>query len=387
LANSLVVVSSFMASSATSNLNFAVCRFRFLDIFPTQVFDFFSLYFLLNLWSSFWGSLCSKLINAHTKKELWAEIALMSDDDEINYIWADMPVKACLDVSVPKIAVPKIWNMGLQGEDVRLAIVDSGIDPNHPDFVGRIKYRGVAPKASLYIAKVLDEDGNGTMSSVMEGIEWVANQGVQVINFSLAGLGPSDGSDALSTISNTVVKEKGIVVIVAAGNDGSGEKTIGSPGAAEFVITVGASDDNDNVPSFSSRGPTEDGRIKPDIVLPGDGIIAAQAEGATRGVPVSEGYMSLDGTSQAAPHVAGAVCLFLQKDSTLTPSVIKGALEETAIKLPAIPNTAQGEGRANIYRALQKLTAPAKPTDDSHITIPDKKEAPGCLASLSGLFH
>ncbi|MCB0167646.1 MAG: S8 family serine peptidase, partial [Anaerolineae bacterium] len=233
-----------------------------------------------------------------------AEIDELSRQEGIEQIWPDLPVHTWLDTSAVIIAAPKVWALGIKGKGVKVGIVDTGIDSAHPDFAGRImatksfvsssaqddnghgthvagivagsgaksngKYVGIAPEASLYVAKVLRADGGGSMSGVMAGIEWaVLEQNVQVINLSLGGSGSCDGTDALSVMCDEAVTQMGVVVCVAAGNSGPGERTVGSPGCARLVITVGAMDDSGRIASFSSRGPTADGRVKPDIVFPG----------------------------------------------------------------------------------------------------------------------
>ena len=233
-----------------------------------------------------------------------ADIEVLSKQEDVEQVWPDLPVHTCLNTSVPKIEVPKVWEVGLKGEGIKIAVVDTGIDDTHPDFAGRIvatksfvgdsarddnghgthvagitagsgakangKYVGVAPAASLYVAKVLRADGGGSMSGVMAGIEWaVLEQQVQIINLSLGGSGPCDGTDALSTLCDEAVQQAGVVVCAAAGNSGPGSSTVGAPGCARYVITVGASTDNDRMASFSSRGPTSDGRVKPDLVFSG----------------------------------------------------------------------------------------------------------------------
>ncbi len=335
-----------------------------------------------------------KLLNATAMQVRPDAIEALSDQDEVEFIWADLPVHTCLDVSVPKIGVPAVWDAGFTGAGVKLAIVDTGIDPTHPDFSGRIvarknfaggsendenghgthvasiaagtgsksggKYRGVAPDAQLYIAKVLDANGNGTMSGVMSGVEWAVTQGAQVLNLSLGSEGPCDGTDALSTLCDTAVRDHGVVMCIAAGNEGPGASTVGSPGCARLVITVGASSDADAIASFSSRGPTGDGRVKPDIVFPGVGIVAAQAAGTQLGQVVEPGYISLNGTSMATPHASGAACLLLQAKNTLTPAQIKSAFRNTAVDLNQ-PANSQGAGRADVFSALQQVVGETPP--------------------------
>jgi subtilisin family serine protease len=353
-------------------------------------------------------------------------IEALSRDPAVETIWEDLPVHTCLDVSVPHIQAPAVWQAGYRGRGVKIAIVDTGLDPRHPDFAGRIaasksfvegsdfaddnghgthvtgiaagsgaasagRYTGVAPEASLYVAKVLNASGGGYMSDVMAGVEWAVGQGVQIINLSLGSAGPCDGTDALSTTCDAAV-EHGIVLCVAAGNAGPGASTVGSPGCARHVITVGASTDSDGIASFSSRGPTSDGRVKPDLVFPGQGIIAPRAEGTSPGPLVGEQYAELSGTSMATPHAAGAAALLLQAFPSLTPAQVKDILMSTAVNLNADPN-AQGSGRADVYRAYSRAaeisppteeptptpTPTEEPTPTPTPTVPPSEEPSGCL--------
>lgn len=331
----------------------------------------------------------------------------LSRDPDVERIWPDLPVRVCLDVSALLVGAPQVWEAGYTGKGVKIAILDTGIDLYHPDFAGRIvatadftgeglqdqdghgthvagiaagsgqsskgKYRGLAPGASLYIAKALGREGAGLMSDVMAGIEWAVEQEVDIINLSLGGEPPGDGTDALSVTCDVVV-EKGYVVCVAAGNSGPAPYTIGPPGCAKQVITVGASTDQDEVAEFSSRGPTTDGRIKPDIVLPGAGIISCRAKGTSLGNLVGEKYAELSGSSMATPHASGVAALILQARPELTPSQVKALLMETALDLGRSPND-QGAGRADAYAAYSEEPPP--------VTPPPTGE--GCLLRLLGL--
>jgi serine protease AprX len=340
-------------------------------------------------------------------------IQLLESDPEVVRIYEDLPVHAYLDSAMPLIAVPRLWQEGYAGDGVRIAVVDTGIDPLHPDFRGRIgatadftgegvtdqhghgthcasiaagsgeasggKYRGAAPKASIYAAKVLRSDGQGMMSDVMAGVEWAVNQGVQVISLSLGGPGPCDGTDALSDTCDAAV-ESGIIVCVAAGNDGPGPYTVGSPGCARNVITIGASSDQDRIAGFSSRGPTSDGRVKPDVVFPGVDIVAARARGTIMGKPLNEHYTSASGTSMATPAAAGACALILQANPRLVPQQVKERLASTAIDLGVSANT-QGHGRADAWRAAHdQAPRPPKPPD------PGPNPGQGCLPTLLTLL-
>jgi len=360
-----------------------------------------------------------KLIPATAMRVRPADIEALSQDETVEHIWPDLPVHTCLDVSVPQIQAPSVWGAGFQGEGMKIAIVDTGIDPTHADFEGRVaamtsfvggngtddnghgthvagiaagtgaasdgKYRGVAPAASLYIAKVLDANGSGAMSGVMAGIEWAVDQGAHVINLSLGSAGPCDGTDALSTLCDEAVQQYGVVVCTAAGNAGPASATVGSPGCARWVITIGAVDDNDRVTNFSSRGPTSDGRVKPDIVFPGAGIVSAQANGTALGPVVAPGYVELSGTSMATPHATGSVALLLQASPQLTPNQVKWALLTTALELGETPNV-QGSGRGDVWAAYQKIISETPPDlpDPPQPAPPGPPPQPpiGCLEQI-----
>jgi serine protease AprX len=333
------------------------------------------------------------------------QIGALAADPAVEIVWPDLPVHTCLDVSVPHIHAPQVWAAGFTGRNVPIAIVDTGIDPSHPDFAGRIaamqdftgegprdnhghgthvagitagagnKYKGVAPEAQLYAAKVLHGDGSGYMSEVMAGLEWAVQQNVKVINMSLGGVGPCDGTDALSTTCDAAV-DRGVMVCVAAGNYGPAVSSVGPPGCARKVLTVGASSNDDAIASFSARGPTSDGRVKPDILLPGVGIASSRAQGTTMGTPVDTLYTRASGTSMATPHAAGLVALLLEAFPGLTPAQLKERLMSTAINLGLDANT-QGKGRADAYQAYQGAASPPQPPPPQ----PD-----GCLVSILQLF-
>ena len=316
-----------------------------------------------------------------------ASIEALSKQPEVTRIWPDLPVQAWLNTSVPLIGTPAVWKAGVTGRGVKVAVLDTGIDETHPDFTGRIvtsksfiggsarddnghgthvagiiggsgarsngRYRGVAPESSLYIGKVLRANGIGSMSTVMAGIEWaVLDEKVDIINLSLGGATTCDGTDALSALCDEAVQQSGVVMVVAAGNMGPDHQTIGPPGCARHVITVGATDDNNHVTAFSSRGPTADGRIKPDLVFPGVGVVAPQASGTQLGLTVASGYVVSSGTSMAAPHAAGVAALMLQANPHLTAVQVKARMVAGASHIGALPNE-QGVGRGDAYWAYR----------------------------------
>lgn len=355
-----------------------------------------------------------------------ADIDALSKQESVEEIWLDLPVRAWLNTSVPKINSPEVWEIGLKGKGIKIAVIDTGIDPSHPDFNGRIvatesfvggtaaddnghgthvasiaagngaasngKYVGVAPEASLYIAKVLRADGGGAMSGVMAGIEWaVLEQEVQIINLSLGSTISCDGTDALSVLCDEAVTQAGVIVCAAAGNAGPEERTVGSPGCARRVITVGATTDTDQIARFSSRGPTADGRIKPDIVFPGVNVVAAQASGTQLGAVVEERYVTASGTSMATPHASGVAALMLQANPNLSAEQVKTKMLAGAVNIGAAPNE-QGVGRGDALLAYQRAvkkddtepTPTPPPPKEKPQPKPQPSEPPGCLPSLFG---
>ena len=336
-----------------------------------------------------------------------SEITALSEQAEVDRIWPDLRVHACLDVSAPLIGAPSVWASGYAGAGVSIAVLDTGLDLEHPDFAGRIagtadftgegvgdvnghgthvagiacgdgrasrgRYRGIAPASSLHVAKVLDRHGSAYMSDVMAGIDWAVKQNVQVINLSLSGSPPGDGTDALSETCDLAV-ERGIVVCVAAGNSGPSVSSIGPPGCARQVITVGASTDDDGVLEASSRGPTSDGRVKPDILCPGSVIVSCRGSGTSLGSPLDLEYTEASGTSMATPHASGLAALLLEADPGLTPADVKQLMRESAVCLGLEENTegaGRGDARAALSSALESVGAP---------------ETKGCLEALLSLI-
>ncbi len=321
------------------------------------------------------------------------EIDALAQSNDVEKVWLDEPVFALLDQSIPLIGTPVVWNGGNEGEGIKVCVIDTGVDPTHPDLQGRVlaqrdftgegvadgnghgthvaaivagdgttsggMFKGVAPRARILGAKSLNNNGSGSLASVIAGIEWGVFEGANILNLSLGTSTPSDGTDALSVACNNAVAA-GVVVCVAAGNSGPNTGTIGSPGAAEAVITVGASTDNDTIANFSSRGPTTDGRNKPDVVAPGHRIIAALSNLAPNfgdPVPGQPLHAEASGTSMATPHVSGISALVLVANSALTPAEVKVILRESALDLGLDANT-QGTGRVQADVAVN-LAMPA----------------------------
>lgn len=328
---------------------------------------------------------------------LWGSLTDTSDTrarlaSGVRTISLDGRAQASLDVSAKQIGAPTAWAAGYDGTGVKVAVVDTGIDTGHQDLAENVvaeknftsspdakdhyghgthvasiiagsgarsdgRYRGVAPGAELINVKVLDDFGSGLDSEIIEGMEWAVDQGAAVVNMSL-GSDDEPGVDVLEEAVNRLSDRA--LFVIAAGNSGPEAATLGSPGTADAALTVGAVDKTDVLADFSSRGPREDsGALKPDLTAPGVGIAAAGAAGSvletapTTGHP-APGYFSLDGTSMAAPHVAGAAAMLAQQHPDWTGAEIKAALVGSAKPLPyRVSET--GSGRVDVAAAIGQV--------------------------------
>ncbi len=229
---------------------------------------------------------------------------------------------------------------------------------NIPDYM-----RGVAPGASLLNAKVLSDYGGGYDSGIIAGIEWAVANKADIISLSLGGWeNICDGNDPLSEAVEKA-SDLNVTVVIAVGNSGWwGRETLGSPGCADKIITVGAiSKDyyyNAEIADFSSQGPSADGRIKPEILAPGVGIIAPQAKDTSMGYSPLNGYTSASGTSMATPHISGAIALLKQANPSLTPNEIKEILMSTSRDLKGESVFRQGAGIVDLYYAYHYNYSP-----------------------------
>ncbi|MFJ3223339.1 S8 family serine peptidase [Streptomyces sp. NPDC086783] len=278
-------------------------------------------------------------------------------------LWLDGRVEPDLKESVPLIGAPEAWAAGWTGKGSKVAVLDTGVDAGHPDLKGLVDAtasfvpdegvtdvnghgthvagtivgsgaasggdnKGVAPGADLLVGKVLGgAEGYGQDSWVMAGMQWAAESGADIVNMSLGDSYPTDGSDPMSQLVDSLSERYGTLFVIAAGN--AGPETISAPGAAAAALTVAATDKEDRLASFSSTGPLAgSGAMKPDIAAPGVDITAPRSQAMTDG---GEGlYRTLSGTSMATPHVAGAAAILAQQHPDWTGAQLKEHLMSTA---------------------------------------------------------
>ena len=232
------------------------------------------------------------------------------------------------------------------------------------------EHPGMAPQANLVGVKVLDAGGSGSFATVMAGMQWTVDHryefNIRAASMSLGGPGliewTTSEEDSVNRYANEMVRA-GVAMFIAAGNT-AGPGTIGTPGSAEDVITVGALDKDTSIASYSSEGPTEEGRVKPNIAFVGSDVMSAEANSG-------DGYVGFSGTSMATPGAAGVAALMYQANPDLSPFDIRNIMQETAtyrlcIYMAAnqpcledlIPNNRQnnvyGHGHVNADVALQE---------------------------------
>ncbi len=266
---------------------------------------------------------------------------------------------------VNRIDAELVWN-ATTADNIKVGLIDTGIDLNHPDLAGNIKggvntinlakspnddnghgthvagiigamnnnfgVVGVGPKIDLYAVKVLNANGSGFLSDVIEGLDWAVVNNMNVINMSL-------GTPSFSQAFYDAVKRvnaAGIVQVAAAGNSGPGDNSVDYPAKFPEVIAVSATDSSDNAPFWSSRGP------EVDLAAPGVSVFSTYR---------NRSYKTLSGTSMASPHVAGTAALLLSNPSKCeflldvnpgcSPAEVQKRLEDTAEQV--LPDTVPGK--------------------------------------------
>ncbi|HEX9713998.1 MAG TPA: S8 family serine peptidase [Actinomycetota bacterium] len=250
-------------------------------------------------------------------------------------------------------------------DDVLYGEPGKRIAGNHDDF------SGIAPDARILSIKVANETGATDVSQVLAAIDWVVQHrtsgglNIRVLNLSFGTDGVQDYELDPLTYAVEVAWRRGIVVVVAAGNNGKATGQLNNPAYDPRIIAVGAADTlntpstaDDVIPSWSSEG---DGLRNPDLVAPGRSVASLRAPGsyADRAHPegrINSRFFRGSGTSQAAAMTSGAVALLLQQRPGLTPDQVKAILKSTANPLPAADTRAQGAGLIDVGAALRATT-------------------------------
>lgn len=299
-------------------------------------------------------------------------------------IWRYPPSRGVRPVGIPwgvkRVGAPQVWKR-TKGEGVRVAVVDTGIDANHPDLKDRViagysaipghwtdenghgthvagtvaasgktGVYGVAPLADLLAVRVLDGSGGGSLSDLIDGLGWSLDHGAQVINMSL---GTPRGHRLLERAVKAL-SARGVLVVAAAGNSGPGADSVEYPASYASVVAVAAIDQHGQIPSFSSRGP------QLDVTAPGSDILSTWPP---------DRWQRLSGTSMAAPHVAGVAALafcaamnlgLLRHDSFENQEAVTRWMRKRVCcsvhRLPGIPRQAQGNGVINAVCLVDAVT-------------------------------
>lgn len=274
---------------------------------------------------------------------------------------------------VKKIRADDVWNeYKVKGKEINIGIIDTGLDHNHPDLKDNIKggYNfvdnddnisddnghgshvagiiaalanktgiiGVAPEANLYGVKAINSEGVGNDSDIIAAIEWCINNKMNIINMSF---GDKSTTKAETEILNKAY-DKGILLIAAAGNSGSGRDTIDYPAKHERVIAIGAVDEKDKRASFSSTGPSLE------VSAPGVDILST-----TPGT-----YDAYSGTSMACPHVVGLAALIMGYNPSLIGNneKIREIIDNSTVHLGKIGKNIQyGFGRIDAKLSIDNI--------------------------------
>lgn len=405
-----------------------------------------------------------------------SDLCEIAKNEEVKSIWEDGKCELLLDDGdSPKtanenplsstcnytelIGAIDLWGKGYNGSNIVVSIMDTGIDitgqyegdlgflsddnesidtkivgavsmvPEEPLYytdlsgrgtyhagvaLGRGKYnesyKGVAPAAKYLNVKIFDSFGITYWSFIISGIEWSLSHGADIILFCY-GI-PGIYLDPISIAINKVV-ERGVIVVTPSGDEGGSYMSIDSPGMALKAITVGAyNHSNGEIADFSSRGPSLDFRICPDIIAPGVNLIGSRAKimsgsfedfdflGYTLsdlgfggfmipdgmfpqpeyGNSIDGNYTISSGTGAAAAVVAGAIALLIEAFPLATPELLRYALMSTANKISDDVN-AIGAGLINVSEAYNFLLDYFTPKQFSAFNIPAPLIYPGVIYS------
>ncbi|MFI2410023.1 S8 family serine peptidase [Streptomyces sp. NPDC018947] len=315
------------------------------------------------------------------------------DGFQIGYFGTDDPRTDVAERQpfVVEIRKDVVYNAsGAKADFVNIGVIESehgthvaGLTAANGLFGGRMN--GAAPGAKIVSSRACTWSGGCTNVALTEGmIDLVVNRGVDIVNMSIGGLPAlNDGNNARALLYTRLIDTYGVQLVISAGNSGPGANTIGDPGLADKVISVGASISKETwaanygslvekkyaMMPFSSRGPREDGGFTPTLTAPGAAVNAIQtwlpgAPVAEAGYDLPAGYGMLQGTSMASPQAAGASALLLsaaeREGIDLTPAKLRTALTSTADHIPGVQAYEEGAGLIDVpdaWRAIKRGAA------------------------------
>ncbi|MFJ3302387.1 S8 family serine peptidase [Streptomyces sp. NPDC086549] len=312
------------------------------------------------------------------------QIGYFGTDDPSTDVVERVPFVVQIRKDVPMDPYGGSW-VGKKADFVNIGVIESehgthvaGITAANGLFGG--KMNGAAPGAKIVSSRACTWTGGCTNVALTEGmIDLVTNRGVDIVNMSIGGLPAlNDGNNARAELYTRLIDTYGVQLVISAGNSGPGANTIGDPGLADKVISVGAGISRETWAAnygsavekkyallpFSSRGPREDGGFTPTLVAPGAAINTTQtwlpgSPVAEAGYSLPAGYSMLQGTSMASPQAAGASALLLsaakRKGIDLTPAELRTALTSTADHIKGVQAYEEGAGRINIVDAWDSI--------------------------------
>ncbi|HEY4410492.1 MAG TPA: S8 family peptidase [Acidimicrobiia bacterium] len=367
--------------------------------------------------------------HGHVTQDLWivngvaadvpaAEVAAVAAEPGVLHVTDDVavhvdaadpsPLHAATAVYPKVVGADRLWNEGVDGDGVTVAVVDTGVaqvadlagrviggvdfsggsnpyndEFGHGTFVAGLiagngsssggQYTGVAPKAKLVSVKIAGADGASDVSHVLAAMQWIVSYrdtyGIKVANLSLGT--DSTQTYHLSPLNAAVERawDSGIVVAVSSSNNGPAAGTVSKPGDDPLVITVGALDDkgtpgrgDDIMAGFSGAGPTAaDGLTKPDLVAPGRSVVSLRAPGsaidsAYPSSRVGSAYFKGSGTSFSTAITAGSAALLLDREPGLNPDQVKARLLNSAGVGPVGDPNVDGHGSLDTYAAAHAGT-------------------------------
>jgi thermitase len=330
-------------------------------------------------------------------------IARLREDPAVEWAEPDYRFSTCDTPNDPqyanqwplqKIQAPAAWKL-TSGQGITVAVLDTGVDFKHPDLAGQVlagpdmidrdqnpqdlhghgthvagtiaalrnnglDIVGVAPAARILAVRVLDAQGQGSMSAIADGVLAAVQAGAQVINMSLGGA--SDGLTLRRAIEQA--QQAGVLVVAAAGNEGS--TRLSYPAAYPGVLSVGATNAQDQRTSFSNHGTWVN------IAAPGDRILSSRLGGGTK---------AMSGTSMAAPHVAAAAAMLKAAQPTWNAEQIRRTLQETGDPVSGFSSN-PALRRLHVLRALQGAPnqnpspTPEQPTPSPTLPTPMPSPTP-----------